>query len=86
MNSVPAVTNNSTVDTTVDTTPPTLTSAIDPANGDWVQFLFSETLQQSNLPPASAFTVTADGSAVTNSLRHRCGPLDRQQFRHHAFA
>ena len=66
MNSVPAVTNNSTV-TTVDTTAPTLTSAIVPANGDWVQFLFSETLQQSNLPPASAFTVTADGSAVTVS-------------------
>ena len=66
MNSVPAVTNNSTV-TTVDTTAPTLTSAIVPANGDRVQFLFSETLQQSNLPPASAFTVTADGSAVTVS-------------------
>ena len=50
-----------------DTTAPTLTSAIVPANGDRVQFLFSETLQQSNLPPASAFTVTADGSAVTVS-------------------
>ena len=49
-----------------DTTPPTLnrTSTVG-TNGQDVTFRFSEDLDQSNLPAASAFTVTVDGSAAT---------------------
>ena len=51
-----------------DTTPPTLTSAeVDVLEGRGVDLEFSENLQRSNPPPASAFTVTVDGSAVTVS-------------------
>ena len=56
-----------------DTTPPTLTSAeVDddlggPASGLIINLDFSEDLQLSNPPPASAFTVTVDGSAATIS-------------------
>ena len=56
-----------TFDITVaaDTTPPTLTSARVNEAGLFILLGFSENLQLSNLPPASAFTVTAGGSAVT---------------------
>ena len=50
-----------------DTTPPTLSFAIVPSTGRNIQFRFSESVQASNLPPASAFTATADGSTVTLS-------------------
>ena len=58
-----------TFDITVaaDTTPPTLTSAGVNEAGLFILLGFSENLQLSNLPPASAFTVTAGGSAVTVS-------------------
>ena len=51
-----------------DTTPPTLTSATVLAGGQIIELQLSENVQRSNLPPASAFTVTAGGSAVTLSL------------------
>ena len=63
MDGVPAVTNNSTV----ETTPPSLVNAKVFSSGLFVQFEFSENLQPANLPPTSAFTVTAGGSAVTVS-------------------
>ena len=47
-----------------DTTPPTLTSAAVAAGGTTVALVFSENLEASNPPTGSAFTVTADGSAV----------------------
>ena len=52
-----------------DTTPPTLTSAVVTDTGLVIELEFSENLQSSNLPPASAsaFTVTAGGAAVTVS-------------------
>ena len=51
-----------------DTTPPTLTSAVlDDEDGLIINLVFSEDLQLSNPPPASAFTVTVDGSAATIS-------------------
>ena len=58
-----------TFDITVaaDTTPPTLTSADRCRRRNGCQFWFSENLQGSNPPPASAFTVTVDGSAATVS-------------------
>ena len=49
-----------------DTTPPTLTSAdVEETNGLTIYLEFSEDLQLSNPPLASAFTLTVDGSAVT---------------------
>ena len=45
--------------------PPSLTSAVVPADGNTIQLAFSEDLQSANLPPAAAFTVTAGGTAVT---------------------
>ena len=54
-----------------DTTPPTLTSAVVTDTGLVIELEFSENLQSSNLPPASAsasaFTVTAAAAAVTVS-------------------
>ena len=51
---------------TPDTTPPTLTSAnVEATNVLSIYLEFSEELQLSNPPPASAFTLTVDGSAVT---------------------
>ena len=51
---------------TPDTTPPTLTSAdVEETNGLSIYLVFSEDLQLSNPPPASAFTLTVDGSTVT---------------------
>ena len=51
-----------------DTTPPTLIDAgVNPAGTD-MTLTFSEDQQEFTLPPASAFTVTADGSAVTVSI------------------
>ncbi len=48
-----------------DTTPPTVTGTPSTAaSGTQIQIPFNEALQQSNGPLASAFTVTADGSAV----------------------
>ena len=60
---VPAVTNNSTV----DTTPPTLIRTNVNETGQLLDFLFSEDLQTANLPPVSAFDVTVGGSLVTIS-------------------
>ena len=51
-----------------DTTPPTLTDAGVNRAGEDMTLTFSEDLQEFTLPPASAFTVTADGSAVTVSI------------------
>ena len=50
----------------VDTTPPTLTSATVNANGSGILLGFTERVSGSSArrPPASAFTVTADGIAV----------------------
>ena len=57
------VANATTGQTTV---PPTLTSAdVEETNGLSIYLEFSEDLQLSNPPPASAFTLTVDGSAVT---------------------
>ena len=51
-----------------DTTPPTLTSAdVEITDALIINLVFSEDLQLSNPPPASAFTVTVDGSAATVS-------------------
>ena len=50
-----------------DTTPPTLTSATVTGGGEHIQFQFSENVQRLRPPRASAFTATADGSAVTIS-------------------
>ena len=54
----------------VDITPPTLVSAIASQSAlgiSWISFTFSEDMQSSNPPPASAFTVTVDGSPATVS-------------------
>ena len=50
-----------------DTTSPTLTSATVLGSGGIIDFQFSENVQRlsGSLPPASAFTVTADGSDIT---------------------
>ena len=68
---VPAVTNASTVGSPTtpvqDTTPPTLGQARVLSTGLSIIFRFSEDLQEANLPPASAFTVTADGVPLTVS-------------------
>ena len=58
-----------TFDITVaaDTTPPTLTSATVLGSGGAIEFQFSENVQRLSPPRASAFTATADGSAVTTS-------------------
>ena len=47
--------------------PPTLSSAFVEPLGQFVQLRFSENLRLHSLPRASAFTVTADGRAVTVS-------------------
>ncbi len=62
------LTSAATAAVSADTTPPTLTSAeVDVLEGRGVDLEFSENLQRFNPPPASAFTVTVDGSAVTVS-------------------
>ena len=53
-----------TVSAPPDTTPPTLTSAT-VWGGDHIELQFSENIPLLNQPPGSAFTVTADGVAVT---------------------
>ena len=58
------VTNNTPVP---DTTPPTLTSARVSDGGTIIDLVFSENVDHSNLPPTSAFSVTADGIALTVS-------------------
>ena len=72
---VPVVINESSVGSPTapvqDTGPPTLDKARVFSTGLKIMFRFSGGLQESNLPPASAFTVTADGSAVTVSGFHR---------------
>ena len=50
-----------------DTTPPTLTSVGVGGTGNSIDLQFSENVDRSNLPPATAFTVTVGGSAVTVS-------------------
>ena len=62
-NTTPTGTNDATY--AVENTAPTLTSAMGNDGGTFVQLLFSENLDQSNLPPTSAFTVTADGIGGT---------------------
>ena len=64
---LPSNVDNATT-TAADTTPPTLTSATVLANGQIIELQLSENMKRSNLPPASAFTATAGGSAVTLSL------------------
>ena len=56
-----------TVSAAADTTPPTLISATVVPNGSIMRFQFSETLDGSNRPPVSAFTVTAGGNTITNN-------------------
>ena len=51
--------------TNADTFPPALVSAVVYLNGAVIELGLSENLQVSNLPPASAFTVTVGGSAVS---------------------
>ena len=53
-----------TVSAPPDTTPPTLTSAT-VWGGEHIELQFSENIPLLNQPPGSAFTVTADGVAVT---------------------
>ena len=48
-----------------DTTPPTLVSVVVDETGLVIQLRFSENVDRTNLPPASAVTVTADGNALT---------------------
>ena len=48
-----------------DTTPPTLVSVAVNETGLVIQLRFSENVDRTNLPPASAVTVTADGNALT---------------------
>ena len=48
-----------------DTTAPTLTSAVVNETGQLIQLQFSENVDRSNLPPASAVTVTAGASPLT---------------------
>ena len=71
------VTDEFNIVVSADTTPPTLTSAVVHTSGLYVQLEFSENLQTANLPAASAFTVTADGSAVTVTGVTQGGGLDR---------
>ena len=61
------LTSAATAAVAADTTPPTLISATVVPNGSIMRFQFSETLDGSNLPPVSAFTVTAGGNTITNS-------------------
>ena len=58
--SVPDVTNNSTA----DIIPPALSSAGITPDGVLLSLIFDQNIDRSNLPPLSAFTVTADGSPV----------------------
>ena len=51
--------------TNADTFPPALVAAVVYLSGAVIELQLSENLQVSNLPPASAFTVTAGGSAVS---------------------
>ena len=48
-----------------DTTPPTPVESFTDGTGAEIHFVMSENLDLSNLPPASAFTVTVGGSAVS---------------------
>ena len=67
---VPAVINESRLSPTApvqDTTPPTLWQTRVLSTGLSIIFRFSEDLQEANLPPAAAFTVTADGVPLTVS-------------------
>ena len=56
-----------------DTTPPTPVESFTDGTGAEIHFAMSENLDLSNLPPASAFTVTVDGSDVTVSAVGRGG-------------
>ena len=62
------LTSEATAVVTADTTPPTLTGATILVGGQIIELQLSENVQRSNLPLVSAFTVTADGSAVTLTL------------------
>ena len=56
-----------------DTTPPTPVESFTDGTGAEIHFVMSENLDLSNLPPASAFTVTVGGSDVTVSAVGRGG-------------
>ena len=56
-----------------DTTPPTLVDSFTDPTGAEIHFQMSEDLDLSNLPPASAFTATVDGSDVTVTAVARGG-------------
>ncbi len=56
------------VNAAADTTPPTLSSSVIDSAGLTLHLFFSENLQQSNPPRSSAFTVTANDSAVMVSI------------------
>ena len=64
-NTTPTGTNDKTY--VVDNTPPTLIGAAVFPTGVLVELRFSEDMDQTNLPPASAATVTADDIALTVS-------------------
>ena len=59
--------------TNADTTPPALVSAYVISSGAEIDLQMSENLLLSNLPPASAFTVTVGGSAVSVTAVGRGG-------------
>ena len=61
------LTSVATAAVAADTTPPTLVSATVVPNGSIMRFQFSENLDGSNLPPVTAFTVTAGGNTITNN-------------------
>ena len=64
-----AGTASNVANATTGATAPTLTSAdVEETNGLSIYLEFSEDLQLSNPPPASAFTLTVDGSAASRAL------------------
>ena len=64
-NTTPTGTNDKTY--VVDNTPPTLIGSAVFSTGAPIELRFSEDMDQTNLPPASSVTVTADGIALTVS-------------------
>ena len=75
-NNAETLTSAATAAVAADTTPPTLISATVIVGGTHIALGFSENLEASNPPTGSAFTVTADGSAVrvTNTGRSNVNP------------
>ena len=73
-NTTPTGTNDNTF--VVDNAGPTLSSATVSAAGTFIQLNFSENVDRTNRPPASAFPVTADGIGVTVSAVSSAAALD----------